>query len=100
MAAIVGNLRHDVSTDIVGLLWVVSYVGIRSVVYQTLGYASPARRGRASLSASEPSSRQPPCQIGRFFASADSRHHGGMKRLGGLGAKGGIGTGGEVFFSM
>jgi len=23
MAAIVGNLRHDVSTDIVGLLWVV-----------------------------------------------------------------------------
>ena len=28
MASVVANLRHDVSTDIVGLLWVVSYVGI------------------------------------------------------------------------
>jgi len=26
MAVVVGNLRHDVSTDVVGLLWVVSYV--------------------------------------------------------------------------
>ena len=43
MAAVVGNLCHDVSTDIVGLLWVVSYVGIRRVVYQTIGDASPTR---------------------------------------------------------
>jgi len=28
MTAVVGNLRHDVSTDVEGLLWVVSYVGI------------------------------------------------------------------------
>jgi len=32
MAAVVGNLRHDVSTDVVGLLWAVSYVGIYRVV--------------------------------------------------------------------
>jgi len=32
MAAVIGNLRHDVSTDIVGLLWFVSYVGIRRVI--------------------------------------------------------------------
>ena len=43
MAAVVGNLHHDVSTDIVGLLWVVSYVGIRRVVYQTIGDAYPTR---------------------------------------------------------
>jgi hypothetical protein len=33
MAAAVGQLGHDVSTDIVGLLSVVSYVGIRRVTY-------------------------------------------------------------------
>ena len=27
MVAVVGNLPHDVLTDVVGLLWVVSYVG-------------------------------------------------------------------------
>ena len=43
MAAIVSSLRHGVSTDVVGLLVVVYYVGIRRVVYQTLGNASPAR---------------------------------------------------------
>ena len=32
--------------------------------------------------------------------SADSRHHGGMMRVGGVGAKGRIGAGGEVFCSM
>ena len=41
MAAAVGNLRHEVLTDVVGLLWVVSYVGIRRLVYQTIGNASP-----------------------------------------------------------
>ena len=43
MAAIVGNLRHDVSTGVVGLLWVVSYEGIRRVAYHTIGDASPTR---------------------------------------------------------
>jgi len=43
MAAVVLNLRHDVSTDIVGLLWVVLYVGIRRVVYLTIGDVSPTR---------------------------------------------------------
>ena len=43
MAAVVGNLRHDVSTDIVGLLWVVLYVEIRRVVYLTIGDVSPTK---------------------------------------------------------
>ena len=41
MAAVGGNLRHDLSTDVAGLLWVVSYVGICRLVYQTIGNASP-----------------------------------------------------------
>jgi hypothetical protein len=36
MAAAVGQLGHDVSTDIVGLLSVVSYVGICRVTYHGL----------------------------------------------------------------
>jgi hypothetical protein len=36
MAAAVGQLGHDVSTDVVGLLWVVFYVGIRRVTYHGL----------------------------------------------------------------
>ena len=43
MATNAGHLGHDVSTDVVGLLWVVSYVGIVGVVYQTIGDASPMR---------------------------------------------------------
>ena len=43
MVAVVGDLRHNVSTDIVGLLWGLSYVGICRVVYQTIGDASPKR---------------------------------------------------------
>jgi len=43
MVAVGGNLCHDVSTDGVGLLWVVSYVGICRVVYQTIGDASSMR---------------------------------------------------------
>ena len=61
MAAVVGNLCHNVSTDIVGLLWVVSYIGICRV-------ASPL--------ASELSARQPPsmpnrslCRVCQFSTS-------------------------------
>ena len=43
IAAVVGNLCHDVSMDIMGLLWVVSYVGMRRVAYQTIGDALPTR---------------------------------------------------------
>ena len=45
MAAVVGFSGHDVSADIVGLLWAVSYnVGIRRKVDQTIS----KRGGRAS----------------------------------------------------
>ena len=43
MVAVIGNLLHDVSTDVVSLLWVVSYVGIRRVVYQPISDVSPTR---------------------------------------------------------
>jgi hypothetical protein len=43
MAAAVGHLGHDMSTDVVGLLLVVSYVGICRVVYQAIGDAYPTR---------------------------------------------------------
>jgi hypothetical protein len=43
MATGVGHLGHDVLTDVVGLLWVVLYVGIGRVLYQTIGDASPMR---------------------------------------------------------
>ncbi len=36
MAAAVGQLGHDVSTDVVGLLWVVFYVGICRATYHDL----------------------------------------------------------------
>ena len=51
--------------------------------------------------ASEPSSRQPPCQIGRFFVSTDLVvHHGGMMHGGGEGTESRMGAGGEVFCSI
>ncbi len=37
MAAAIGHLGHDASTDVVGWLWVVSYVRIRRVLYQVFG---------------------------------------------------------------
>jgi hypothetical protein len=48
----------------------------------------------------QPSYWQPPCQIGHFFASADSAHQGSMMRGNIGGAEGGMGEGGEVFCSM
>jgi len=33
MVAAIDHLGHDVSTDIVGLLWVVSYIEIYRIVY-------------------------------------------------------------------
>ncbi len=37
MAAAIGHLGHYASTDVVGWLWVVSYVRIRRVLYQAIG---------------------------------------------------------------
>jgi hypothetical protein len=37
MAAAIGHLGHDTSTDIVGWLWVVSYIRIYRVLYQAFG---------------------------------------------------------------
>jgi hypothetical protein len=37
IAAVIGHLGHDASTDIVGWLWVVLYVGIRRLLYQATG---------------------------------------------------------------
>jgi hypothetical protein len=34
MVAAIGHLGHDVSTDVVGWLWVVSYIRIHRVLYQ------------------------------------------------------------------
>jgi hypothetical protein len=43
MAAAIGNLGHDLLTDIVGWLWVVLYVGIHAVLSRLL--AIPFQRG-------------------------------------------------------
>jgi hypothetical protein len=43
MATAVGHLGHNVSTDFVGLLLVVPYVGICRVMYQAIGDAYLAR---------------------------------------------------------
>ena len=95
MAAVVSNLRHNVSTDVVGLLWVVSYVGIHRVVYQTIGDASPM-----APSASELSAWQPPCQMGRCATFADLVHHRGMMHCGGGVKEWGIEAGGDYSYSI
>ena len=45
MATVDHYLGHDVdvSTDIAVLLWIVPYIGICRLVYQTIGDASPTR---------------------------------------------------------
>jgi hypothetical protein len=37
MVAAIGHLGHTALTDVVGWLWVVSYVRIRRVLYQAFG---------------------------------------------------------------
>ncbi len=58
MAAAVGKIGHEVSTDIVGLLRVVSYVGIRRVTFHGLPdkvtMSIPSGIGAVSLAASLP----------------------------------------------
>ena len=91
---------HNVLKDVVGLLWVVSYVGIRRVVYQTIGDASPTRWGRASPSASELSARQPQLRMGRCATSTDLVHYGGMMCWGGGVKEDRIGAGGDYSYIM
>jgi hypothetical protein len=43
MAAAVRHLGHDVSTDVMGWLWVVIHIGIRRVSYQAIGDTLPTR---------------------------------------------------------
>jgi hypothetical protein len=43
MAAAVGHLGHDASTDVEGWVWVVIYVGISRVLYQAIGGTLPRR---------------------------------------------------------
>ena len=93
MAADVDHLGHDASTDIVGLLWVVSYVEIHGVMYQTIGNAFLPRLGRASPLESDPSVQQPRCQIGRCVLLSGRGHHGGdvwqrWQQMGGRGTGG------------
>ncbi len=99
MVAAVGHLGHNVSTDIVGLLWVMSYVEICRVVYQAIGNAYPTRRRWVSLLASEPSAWQPLRQIGCYAALFGKGHCGGMMHGGGGGKIGGRGTGGDDSFN-
>ncbi len=58
MAAAVGRFGHDVSTGVVGLLWVVSYVGIRRVKFHGLPdkvtMSIPSGIGAFGLAASLP----------------------------------------------
>ena len=42
-AADANHLGNDASTDVVGLLWVVSHIGICRVMYETIGDAFPTR---------------------------------------------------------
>ena len=43
MGAGVDYLGHGVLTDVVGLMWVVSYIRICRVMYQTIGKTFPMR---------------------------------------------------------
>jgi hypothetical protein len=58
MVAAVGQLDHNVSTDVVGLLWVVSYVGTRRVTYLGLSdkvtMSIPSGIGAVGSAASSP----------------------------------------------
>jgi hypothetical protein len=63
-----------------GLLWVVSYVGICRVMYQTTGDAFLTMWGRASPPALEPSAQQPLHQIGCYAVLSGKGHHGEMIR--------------------
>ena len=43
MAADADQLGNNASTEVVGLLWVVSHVGICRVMYEIIGAAFPTR---------------------------------------------------------
>jgi hypothetical protein len=49
MAAAVGYLGHNASTDIVGWLWFVIYIGICQVLYQEIGDRHPSDEVTTSI---------------------------------------------------
>ena len=81
MTADVDHLGHDALTDVVGLLWVVSYVEIHRVMYQTIGDAFLLRLGRASPLALEPSTQHRSCALSSGWGhhEGDVWHSGGSK---------------------
>ncbi len=81
--------------NIVGWLWVVSYVGICRLSYQAIGDTLPTRWRWASSSASELSAWQPPHQIGHCVALSRQQHHWGMMCGGGGNKIGGRSAGGD-----
>jgi hypothetical protein len=87
--------RSQPVTDIVGLLWVVSYVGICRVMYQAINNVYPTRWQWASSLALEPLAGQPKRQIGHNAASSRKGHCGGMMCGNGGSEIEGRGTGGE-----
>jgi len=58
----VDHLGHDASTEILGLLWSLSYVGTCRAMYQTIGNAFSRRQGRTSLFALELSA----CDVSQY----------------------------------
>ncbi len=96
VTATVGHLGHDVLTDIVGLLWVVFYVGICWVMYpHAIGNAYPTRWQWATPPASQLLAWQLLRQISCYAALSGKGHCGGMVHGSGGSKIGGKGTGGD-----
>ncbi len=81
-------------------LWVVSYVGIRRVIYHAIGNTLLTRWRWASSSASELLAQQPPCQIGHCAAFSGQKKHWGMMCGGSGGKIRGIRLGDEFYYTM
>ncbi len=100
MVATVGSLGYDVSTDVVGWLWVVIYIRIRRVLCQAIGNTFPIRWQWASLLALEPLVGQSWCKIGGYAAPSGHQHHWGMMCGGNDGEIGGIRPGDKFSYMM
>ncbi len=100
MAAAVGHLGHNASTDVVGLLQVVICMEIRSILYQGIGNTIWTRWPQASSSALEPSACQPPWQNGHCAALSGQELQGGRMHGSGGSKLGAIGPGDEFFYTI
>ena len=99
IAAAISYFRFDLLTDVVGWLWIVSYVGIRRLLYPAIGNTLPTRWRWALLLALELSAWQPLWQIGPYAAPFGKGHCGGMMRGGGGGKIGGRKVGGDNIYN-